>query len=88
VRLDIAKSEPCPERARLRVSSSPAEAVKSGIESAGGKATIYQVAETLPQSVLQLMKAPPKPEYSILAPNDMPKFDSVMFGERPMRAFL
>jgi len=57
-----------------------AEAEKKGIESAGGKATIYQIAETLPQEVLNKMYAPPKPNYPILEPNDLAQFDAVLYG--------
>jgi len=57
-----------------------AEAEKKGIEAAGGNVTIYQVAETLPQEVLTKMYAPPKPDYPILAPNDLAHFDGVLYG--------
>jgi len=57
-----------------------AEAEKKGIEAAGGKVTIYQIAETLPQEVLTKMYAPPKPDYPILAPNDLAQFDAVLYG--------
>ncbi|KAG9074357.1 flavodoxin-like fold protein [Ceratobasidium sp. 370] len=57
-----------------------AESAKSGIESAGGSATIYQVAETLPDAVLAKMHAPPKPEYPVLAPTDLANFDAFLFG--------
>ncbi|VDC00161.1 unnamed protein product [Peniophora sp. CBMAI 1063] len=57
-----------------------AEAEKAGIEAAGGKATIYQVAETLPEDILKLMHAPAKPEYPVLAPNDLADFDAFLFG--------
>lgn len=48
-----------------------AEAVKKGVEEAGGVAEIYQVAETLPDYVLDLYKAPPKPDYPVMSPLDM-----------------
>ena len=57
-----------------------AETVKSGIESAGGSATIYQVAETLPQDVLEKLHAPPKPSYPVIQPADLPQFDAFVFG--------
>ncbi|KAH9059562.1 NADH-quinone oxidoreductase [Lactarius vividus] len=57
-----------------------AEAEKKGIESAGGSATIYQIAETLPQEVLTKMYAPPKPDYPILNPGDLAQFDAVLYG--------
>lgn len=57
-----------------------AEAIKGGVESAGGQATIYQIAETLPEEVLKKMYAPAKPDYPILAPADLVKFDAFLFG--------
>ncbi|KAH9983463.1 NADH-quinone oxidoreductase [Russula vinacea] len=57
-----------------------AEAEKKGIEAAGGSATIYQIAETLPQEVLTKMYAPPKPDYPILAPNDLAHYDGFIIG--------
>ncbi|EJF56769.1 flavo protein-like protein [Dichomitus squalens] len=57
-----------------------AEAVKKGIQAGGGSATIYQIAETLPQEVLDKLYAPPKPNYPILAPNDLAQFDAFVFG--------
>ncbi|KAG1845576.1 flavoprotein-like protein [Suillus tomentosus] len=57
-----------------------AEAVKAGVESAGGSVTIYQIAETLPEEVLVKMHAPPKPSYPILAPSELASFDAFIFG--------
>jgi NAD(P)H dehydrogenase (quinone) len=57
-----------------------AEAEKRGVEAAGGKATIYQIAETLPQEVLTKMYAPPKPNYPVLEPNDLAQFDAFILG--------
>ncbi|KIP05801.1 hypothetical protein PHLGIDRAFT_14295 [Phlebiopsis gigantea 11061_1 CR5-6] len=57
-----------------------AEAVKGGIEKAGGNATIYQIAETLPQEVLTKMYAPPKPAYPVLNPADLAQFDAFLMG--------
>ncbi|KAI0051174.1 benzoquinone reductase [Auriscalpium vulgare] len=57
-----------------------AEAVKSGVESAGGAATIYQIAETLSPEILAKMHAPAKPDYPVLAPVDLPNFDAFLFG--------
>ncbi|EKM59381.1 uncharacterized protein PHACADRAFT_114036 [Phanerochaete carnosa HHB-10118-sp] len=57
-----------------------AEAVKAGVESAGGTTTIYQIAETLPDEVLAKMHAPPKPSYPILPAADLPSFDAFIFG--------
>jgi len=57
-----------------------AESAKKGVESAGGQATILQVAETLPQEVLTKMYAPPKPDYPIAAPNDLLEYDGILLG--------
>jgi len=57
-----------------------AEAEKAGIESAGGSAVIYQVAETLPQEVLTKMYAPPKPNYPIITPDILTTFDAFVLG--------
>jgi len=57
-----------------------AEAVKAGVESAGGKATILQVPETLPQEALTKMYAPAKPNYPTVAADDLVKYDAFLFG--------
>ncbi|KAF5383074.1 hypothetical protein D9615_004879 [Tricholomella constricta] len=57
-----------------------AEAVKVGVESAGGKATIFQVPETLPQEVLTKMHAPAKPEYPVITLDEFVKYDAFLFG--------
>ncbi|KAI0310283.1 NADH-quinone oxidoreductase [Amylostereum chailletii] len=57
-----------------------AEAEKAGIEAAGGKATIYQIAETLSDEILVKMYAPPKPDYPVLAPADLAQFDAFLLG--------
>jgi len=57
-----------------------AEAEKAGIESAGGKADIYQVPETLPQEVLTKMHAPEKPSYPIITPDILTTYDAFLFG--------
>jgi len=57
-----------------------AEAEKKGIESAGGKVDIYQVAETLPQEVLSKMHAPPKKEYPVAEPHTLEGYDAYLFG--------
>lgn len=73
-----------------------AEAVKSGIESAGGSSTIYQyvpnphlhpltywitrITETLPDEVLAKMHAPAKPAYPIITPSELANFDAFIFG--------
>ncbi|KAG1734601.1 flavoprotein-like protein [Suillus lakei] len=57
-----------------------AESVKSGIESAGGSTTIYQIEETLPEEVLAKMYAPAKPSYPIITPSELANFDAFIFG--------
>ncbi|KJA27931.1 benzoquinone reductase [Hypholoma sublateritium FD-334 SS-4] len=57
-----------------------AEAAKAGIEAKGGKATIYQVPETLPENVLALMHAPAKPDYPIATPTTLTEYDGFLFG--------
>jgi len=57
-----------------------AEAEKAGIESAGGTAEIYQVAETLSQEILTKMYAPPKPSYPIITPDILTTFDAFILG--------
>ncbi|EDN08235.1 minor allergen Alt a 7 [Histoplasma capsulatum] len=57
-----------------------AEAEKKGIEAAGGTVDIYQVAETLPQEVLDKMHAPPKSSYPIAEPDVLLKYDAILMG--------
>ncbi|KAI9507535.1 NADH-quinone oxidoreductase [Russula earlei] len=57
-----------------------AEAEKRGIEAAGGTATIFQIAETLPQEILTKMHAPPKPDYPVLPPADIGNYDAFLLG--------
>ena len=57
-----------------------AEGVRKGIESAGGSATIFQISETLPQEILEKLHAPAKPNYPVIAPADLTKFDAFIFG--------
>ncbi|KZV94877.1 flavo protein WrbA [Exidia glandulosa HHB12029] len=57
-----------------------AEAVKSGVEAAGGKADIYQVPETLSEDILAKMHAPPKGAYPVISPAELPSFDAFLFG--------
>ncbi|TFK47630.1 NADH:quinone oxidoreductase [Heliocybe sulcata] len=57
-----------------------AEAIKTGIEGAGGNASIFQVAETLSPEILKLVKAPPKPDYPVMDPLDLKNFDGFLFG--------
>ncbi|KAK9383549.1 flavoprotein-like protein [Kockiozyma suomiensis] len=57
-----------------------AEAVKTGIESAGGKASIFQVPETLPEAVLTAIHAPAKPDYPIATVDTLAEHDAYLFG--------
>jgi len=57
-----------------------AEAEKAGIEKAGGHATIYQVAETLPQEILTKMHAPAKPDFPIITPEILAGLDAFLIG--------
>lgn len=57
-----------------------AEAVRSGVQKAGGSATIYQIPETLPEEVLAKMHAPPKPDYPVISPSELPQFDGFILG--------
>ncbi|GAB7364191.1 hypothetical protein MBLNU230_g4742t1 [Neophaeotheca triangularis] len=59
-----------------------AEAEKKGIEAAGGTCDLYQVAETLPQEVLEKMYAPPKPTgIPVLEdPATLEQYDAFLFG--------
>ncbi|KAJ6180010.1 hypothetical protein N7519_010471 [Penicillium mononematosum] len=56
-----------------------AEAEKKGIESAGGQAEIFQIAETLNEEVLGKMHAPAKASYPVIEPADLLAFDAVLF---------
>jgi len=57
-----------------------ADAVKKGIEEAGGSATLYQVAETLPEDVLKKMYAAAKPAYPVITPDELAKYDAFIMG--------
>ncbi|KAL1739814.1 flavoprotein-like protein, partial [Schizophyllum fasciatum] len=57
-----------------------AEAVKAGVASAGGEATIFQIPETLPQEVLEKLHAPSKPSFPTIDAKTMATFDGLIFG--------
>ncbi len=57
-----------------------AEELKKGIENEGGAAKIYQITETLPQDVLDMMHAPPKPDYPIATPETLTLHNTFLFG--------
>ena len=57
-----------------------AEAEKRGVESAGGKADIYQVAETLTAEQLEQFGAPAKATYPIATRDTLEEYDAFLFG--------
>jgi NAD(P)H dehydrogenase (quinone) len=57
-----------------------AECVRAGIESAGGKADLLRVPETLSQEVLDKMHAPPKADDPVATTADLAKYDAFVFG--------
>ncbi|CAI1873996.1 hypothetical protein SEUBUCD646_0C00740 [Saccharomyces eubayanus] len=58
-----------------------AQAVKKGVEAAGGKADIYRVEETLPDEVLTQMNAPEKPDDIPVATEEtLIEYDAFLFG--------
>lgn len=58
-----------------------AKAIQEGIESAGGKADIYRVAETLSDEILEKMHAPPKDEsIPIITKDILLQYDAYLFG--------
>lgn len=58
-----------------------AEAAKKGVDASGSAtATIFQVAETLPDEVLEKMHAPAKPDYPIATNDTLTEYDAFLFG--------
>ncbi|KAF8998454.1 flavoprotein WrbA, partial [Hymenopellis radicata] len=58
-----------------------AEAELAGIKAAGGDAKIFQYdPETLPESVLAAMHAPPKPDYPIIDADTLATYDAFLIG--------
>ncbi|KAJ3798356.1 1,4-benzoquinone reductase [Lentinula aff. detonsa] len=57
-----------------------AEAVKSGVEGAGGSVEIFQIPETLPQEILEKMHAPQKPDYPVISVDQLTTYDAFLFG--------
>ncbi|KAK9918263.1 hypothetical protein WJX75_002678 [Coccomyxa subellipsoidea] len=54
---------------------------KKGVDSVEGvESILYQVPETLPPEVLELIHAPPKPDVPILEVNEVPNADGFIFG--------
>ncbi|KAN0117702.1 benzoquinone reductase [Hyaloscypha variabilis] len=55
-------------------------AEKKGIEAAGGTAEIFQIAETLPQKILDAVHAPPRSNYPVVEPEALLDYDGFLFG--------
>ncbi|KAI9480387.1 MAG: NAD(P)H:quinone oxidoreductase, type IV [Benjaminiella poitrasii] len=54
--------------------------VQKGLESTGVATKMFQVQETLPESVLTKIKAPPKPDLPIIQPEQLTEADGILFG--------
>lgn len=55
--------------------------MKKGVDAIPGcEGVLLQVAETLPQEVLDKMHAPPKPDVPVINPQDLPLYDAFLFG--------
>jgi len=61
-----------------------AETIAKGVESTGAEVKIFQVPETLPKEVLQMMHAPPKPDYPVATFDKLEQIatdsDGIIFG--------
>jgi len=58
-----------------------AKAVKEGVDSVEDcEGILYQVAETLPDEVLEKMNAAPKPDVPVLDPKSLADADGILFG--------
>ncbi len=57
-----------------------AESIKAGVESQNVSVKIFQVAETLPDGVLQKMHAAPKPDYATATIDTLKEYDAFLFG--------
>ena len=57
-----------------------AELAKAGIESAGGSAKLFQVEETLPESLLKKLNAPPRPNFETATVDTLKEYDAFLFG--------
>ncbi|KAF5096406.1 hypothetical protein D0Z03_001622 [Geotrichum reessii] len=56
------------------------EAVKAGIEAAGGSVDIYQIPETLSDEILTKLHAAPKTEDPVATPQTLTEYDAFLFG--------
>jgi hypothetical protein len=61
-----------------------AEEVAKGVESTGAEVKLYQVAETLPKEVLEVMHAPAKPDIPVVTFDKLEHIasdaDGIIFG--------
>lgn len=55
-------------------------AASQGIKQSGGTVDLYQVAETLPPKILEIVKAPPKSSDPEITPDLLEKYDGFLFG--------
>jgi NAD(P)H dehydrogenase (quinone) len=70
-----------PQHTRSLTPLPQADAELQGIRDAGGDASMFQIAETLPQDVLDKMYAPPKADVTVLEdPTELEAFDGILFG--------
>lgn len=53
---------------------------KAGVEAAGGKAEIFQIKETLPESLLKKLGAPPKKDFPLATNETLTDYDAFLFG--------
>jgi NAD(P)H dehydrogenase (quinone) len=59
-----------------------ANEVIKGLETAGVNAKLFQVAETLPQDILDKMHAPPKdPNVPVISPDKLPEADGKIISK-------
>ena len=54
----------------------------SGIKTSGAEATFFKVPETLPPTLLEALKAPPRDDWpgADVTADDLTKFDGILFG--------
>lgn len=57
-----------------------AKEIKEGVESAGAKADIFQVKETLSEEVLGMLYAPGKLDYPVATTDTLVEYDAFLFG--------
>lgn len=55
-------------------------AQQKGIAGAGGVADLFQVAETLPESLVQKLGGIPRPDVPLATPDTLKEYDSFLFG--------